>query len=339
MSKKNSSALNLNKLLLSNQSLLDQYLLFKKNLKKFNKNRKFLVAVSGGSDSLALAALCKAFSNENNIKFFFVLVDHGIRKNSKTESLKVKKLLKKHKINLTILTNKVKIINNVQSNARKVRYNLMSIYCKRNGITKILTAHHSNDQIETFLIRLSRGSGVQGLSSMKAVSKLNSNISVIRPLLDFKKNQLEKLSKKVFGKYFIDPSNKNLKFLRVKIRKLITSLERSGIHQNQIIKSIKNLGSSRDILNKYIKKNYDLNVKKKGKNFYINLLNLLKEPDEIQYKVISNAIQKCSNSYYPPRAEKVTYLINQVKLKKRAKFTLGKCVLEVKKDVLKIVRE
>tara|TARA_B100001057_G_scaffold435082_1_gene465173 strand:- start:503 stop:1522 length:1020 start_codon:yes stop_codon:yes gene_type:complete len=339
MSKKNSSVLNLNKILLSNQNLLNQYLLFKRNFKKFNKNRKFLVAVSGGPDSLALAAFCKAFSNENDIKFFFILVDHGIRKNSKTEALKVKKLLKKHKINLTILKNKVKIIKNIQSNARKARYNLMSIYCKRNGISKILTAHHSNDQIETFLIRLARGSGVQGLSSMKTVSKLESNIYIIRPLLDFKKSQLEKLSKRVFGKYFTDPSNQNLKFLRVKVRKLITSLERSGIHQNQIIKSIKNLRSSGDILNKYIKKNYDLNVTKKGKYFVINLLNLFKEPEEIQYKVISNVIQKCSKSYYPPRAEKVTYLINQVKLKKRTKFTLGKCVLEVKKGALKISKE
>ena len=339
MSKKNSSVLNLNKFFLKDQNLLNQYILFKKNFKKYCKSLKFLVAVSGGPDSLALAALCKAFSYQNKSKFDFILIDHRIRKNSKEESLKVKKLLKRRQINLTILTNKIKISNNIQSNARKIRYNLMSAYCKKKGISKILTAHHSDDQIETFLIRLSRGSGVQGLSSMKIVSKLNSNVSIIRPLLDFKKKQLANISRKVFGKYFYDTSNKNPKFLRVKIRKLISSFEKSGIHQDQVIKSIKNLRSSGDILEGHIKKIFKFNVEKKGKSLIINLSNLFKEPQEIQYRVISKAIKSYTKSYYPPRAFKVTYLIEQLKLGKRTKFTLANCVLEVEKNLLKITKE
>ena len=84
----------------SHSQLLNQYILFKKNFKKYCKGLKFLVAVSGGPDSLALAALCKAFSYQNKSKFYFILIDHRIRKNSKEESLKVKKLLKRRQINL-----------------------------------------------------------------------------------------------------------------------------------------------------------------------------------------------------------------------------------------------
>ena len=75
---------------------------------------------------------------------------------------------------------------------------MLSSFCKKHNIKFILTGHHSDDQIETFLIRLSRGSGVDGLSSMKSVSKLNNNIRLIRPLLNFRKQELHLYYKKNF---------------------------------------------------------------------------------------------------------------------------------------------
>ena len=97
------------------------------------------------------------------ISNYFVLIDHKIRNNSTSEAFKVKKLLKKNQINLRILTNRIIISNNIQKKARDIRYELLINFCKKNKIKYILTAHHSDDQIETFLIMLSRGSGVQGL--------------------------------------------------------------------------------------------------------------------------------------------------------------------------------
>ena len=111
-------------------------------------------------------------------------------------------LCKKKKINLIILKNKTKINKNIQSKARDVRYKLLLNFCNKNKIKFILTGHQRDDQIETFLIRLSRGSGVQGLSSMKKSSNLNKKIKLIRPLLDFKKKDLTILAKKYFGKVF-----------------------------------------------------------------------------------------------------------------------------------------
>ena len=70
---------------------------------------------------------------------------------------------------------------NVQNHARNIRYNLLIDYCKKKKIQYILTAHHSEDQIETFFIRLSRGSGVQGLSAMNSISSLDSKTKVFRP--------------------------------------------------------------------------------------------------------------------------------------------------------------
>ena len=160
---------------------------FKNKLDNLNK-RKYLVAISGGPDSLALAALAKAYAYYNKSKFYYVLIDHKIRKNSSIEANKVKKVIKKRQINLKIFSNKKKITKNIQAEARNIRYEILSNFCKKNNIKILLTAHNLEDQVETFFIRLSRGSGLKGLSAMKMISKINYQVNLCRPLLDVKKN-------------------------------------------------------------------------------------------------------------------------------------------------------
>ena len=106
------------------------YSVFKKKLNSFKK-KSFLIAVSGGPDSLALTALAKSYSYENKCKIYYVLIDHNLRKNSSREAQSVKKLLKKHQITLNILKNKKLIKKNIQSEARGVRYNLLTNFCKK----------------------------------------------------------------------------------------------------------------------------------------------------------------------------------------------------------------
>jgi tRNA(Ile)-lysidine synthase len=338
MSKKNTNVPNLKSEFKKNKRILDTYSTFKNNIIQL-RNKSLLIAVSGGGDSLALCALIKYFQQENKNKIFFVLIDHKIRKNSKEEALAVKKLLKKNKISLKILNNKEKIKNNFQSKAREIRYNLLIKFCKKNNVKHILTAHHSDDQVETFLIRLSRGSGVQGLSAMKITSKLDKKIFLIRPLLDIKKKDLLYISKKIFGKIFNDPSNKNTKYLRTRVRNLKKALEKSGIHHNQIIKSIKNLASTTETLNNYIASVYKINVKTKKNLTLINFKNISFETLEIQIKILSEAIKIFSKSYYPPRSKKVINIINRLNLHKQKKFTLSGCVIKKLGNYLSIAKE
>ena len=214
MSKKNSSV-NLKNGFQGYQDLSIIFLNFKNKLDTLKK-KKYVVAVSGGPDSLALVALTKAYTFFKKVKFYYVLVDHNIRKNSNQEAKKVKDLLKKKYINLKIFLNKKKITKNIQAEARNTRYDILTNYCKRKNVRVLLTAHNLEDQVETFFIRLSRGSGLKGLSAMKSLSKINSRVSLFRPLLDIKKKFLIKISKKIFGTYFKDPSNKNEKYLEQK---------------------------------------------------------------------------------------------------------------------------
>ena len=197
MSKKNSSV-NLKNGFKDFKDLSSIFINFKNKLDLLNK-KSYTIAVSGGPDSLALAALTKAYSNIKKIKFKYVLVDHNIRKNSAKEAKQVKSLLKKNKINLNIILNKKKITKNIQSLARNRRYEILSNYCRKNKINTLITAHNLEDQVETFFIRLSRGSGLKGLSSMSFLSKTKDNVNLCRPLLDTKKLFLIKISKIIFG--------------------------------------------------------------------------------------------------------------------------------------------
>jgi tRNA(Ile)-lysidine synthase len=329
MSKKNSSV-NLKKSFKSIKVLSKIFLNFKDKLNLLNK-KNYLVAVSGGPDSLALAALTKAYINYKKTNFHYVLVDHGIRKNSNKEAEKVKKLLKKNQINLKIILNKKKIIRNIQAEARNVRYEILVNYCKKKKINTILTAHNLEDQVETFLIRLSRGSGLKGLSAMKPLSKINQQINLFRPLLDIKKKFLIKICKDNFGKYINDPSNQDIKYLRTKVRNLKKPLENSGIKYEQIFRSIQNLSYSKTTVEEYYQNIFNRLIKNHKKKIIINLKKYKELNNDVKIALINESIKKLKNNYYDLRSKKVNNLIKNIEKKDFKKSTLGGCIF-FKKD-------
>ena len=327
MSKKNSIVLKHKNCLSSSEQLLEIYLNFEKKILKL-KTRKFLVAVSGGPDSLALSAMCRVMhSNHKKIKFYYTHINHGIRKRSFSESKKVKKILKKQNILLRVINNKIKIINNIQHNARKVRYSLLHKECKKKNIKFILTGHHKDDQIETFLIRLSRGSGVQGLSAMDATSNYNNKIKIFRPFLAENKQNLIFVSKKIFGTFIKDPSNDNNKFLRSNVRKLLPILSKYGIGSEQIIRSINNLKSSSKTLNTYYKEILKKIVKQRGKKIYIKKNDLFSLNEELQLKVLGFVIKTLNKLDYPPRSKKIFIALKYLNSSREMKYQLGGCLL------------
>ncbi len=324
MSKKNSSV-NLNNGFQDYKDLSKIFFNFKNKINLI-KHKNIAVAVSGGPDSLALVALTKAYSHHQKSNFSYVLVNHGIRKNSLKEANKVKNLLKKNQINLKIISNKKKINKNIQAEARKIRYELLSNYCLKNNIKILITAHNLEDQVETFLIRLSRGSGLKGLSSMSYKSRINNKINLYRPLLEVKKNFLIKISKIIFGNFIKDPSNKNLKYLRTKIRNLKKPLKKSGIEYDQIFKSIQNLSESKNSLDSFLKKIFSEIIQRKNQEILINYQKFKGFNNEIKMAIINESIKKLKKNYYDIRAKKVNYLIRAIGKKDFKKLTLGGCI-------------
>ena len=186
---------------------------FNKHLLKFlNSKSRIAVAISGGPDSLALAFLTKCFLILNKLDSKFFIVDHKLRSESTKEAKVVKDLLKQILITPEILTWKgKKPSKNIQSLARKKRYELIYKRCDKYKINNILTGHHQDDLFENFFIRLLRGSGLKGLISLDKENKIGDK-NLLRPLLDQKKEDLVFLSKNVFNFYVQDPTNNDEKY-------------------------------------------------------------------------------------------------------------------------------
>ncbi|MEC7143896.1 MAG: tRNA lysidine(34) synthetase TilS [Pseudomonadota bacterium] len=337
MSKKNSNVI-LKSSFKQFKDIASEYLKFKKEFKNL-KTRSFIVAISGGPDSLALAAFTKALSYEKKYKFHYTLIDHRIRKKSSLEAKAVKNLLKKHDMKLDIILNKEKILRNIQSQARLVRYKLLAKHSLKKKTKIVLTAHNLEDQVETFFIRLSRGSGLTGLSAMNKLTKINHRLYLFRPLLNTKKEVLTKISKISFNKYFKDPSNKNKKYLRTKIRSLKKPLMESGINYDQIIKSINNLASSKATLDNYFQRTLSEVVKKEKDLVKINLEKFNLQNYEIKMMIINESIKILKKNYYNPRSKKVKNLLENIGDKEFKKATLAGCLFFVKKRNLCLKKE
>tara|TARA_Y100000590_G_scaffold403914_1_gene490997 strand:- start:392 stop:1414 length:1023 start_codon:yes stop_codon:yes gene_type:complete len=339
MKRKNLSVAKPSNVIIQDKKISAIYLKLKSVLSKYKQNNSFAVAVSGGPDSMTLAFLSNLLMEEKRYRMHFVLVDHGIRKDSEKEALQARKLLKTKGIKLQVLKNKKKIAANIQKNARDLRYKLLVDFCKKNKVKSLLTAHHKDDQVETFLIRLSRGSGVEGLSSMSQSTNLKYGIKLIRPFLEFKKDQLKYISKKVFQTTIKDPSNKNKKFLRTNIRELSKMLENKGLSFDQIIRSIRNISSTKEAINFYVNRSLKKFVKFKTKETILDLRMFKREPQEVKFKIINRIVKNRASSYYPPRSQKVLNLISRFEAKNPKKCTLGGCVFERRKNLLHVTRE
>ena len=161
---------------------------------------------------------------------------------------------------------------------------------------------------------------------MKPLSKINGQISLYRPLLDTKKKFLIKISKNIFGTYFKDPSNKNKKYLRTKVRNLKKPLENSGIKYEQIFKSIQNLSFSKITLENYLDKIYKELIKKNDQKISINFTKFKDLRNDTKMALINESIKQLKKNYYDLRSKKVDNLIKNVNKKEFKKYTLGGCV-------------
>ena len=330
-----------NKYLFKDSKILNFYKKFKSIIFKDIKGKSFALAVSGGSDSLCLAYFSKIYSSEFGNKIHVLIVDHNLRKESYKEALKVKDILKKRRIKSTILRWKGKIPKkNVQKNARDLRYLLISNYCSKKNIKYLTTAHHGDDQIENFFIRLLRGSGLTGLSSMATNAKYSSNLKIIRPFLHFKKTDLNYVTLNYFKNYIEDPSNEDEKFLRVRIRRYRKDMEREGLDTRKIIKTVDNLWSANQALNFYKNKALYKHASFISKTkCLINKQIFLEEAGEIIFKLFSDILSLVSGTYYPPRSKKIVSLIDRMKKDNFSKSTLGGCILEEKDNFILVSKE
>ena len=276
--------------------------------------------------------LSNRYALNNNINLTVLSIDHGIRAESSKEIVWLKKVAKKNKINFYSTKLKKKInSSNTLSKARTLRYEALSKYCNKKKIKFLLTAHHLDDEIENFLMRLIRGSGVKGLSSLKVKSRYkNTKLILVRPLLEYSKKSLVAYLSEQKQVYINDRTNYNNKYDRSRIRKLSQQLIHEGLSKVRFKNVLKNLKSADTAINtavsNYLEEQVKLNQKKiisfKSQQF-INL------PEEIQHRVLVKLCRFAGKSNKVPRSRSIQELINSIVKEKSFKRTLNLSLIHI----------
>jgi tRNA(Ile)-lysidine synthase len=268
------------------------------------------VAVSGGCDSLALTLMLDEFCRKKKIKLVALTVDHKMRKNSSDEAVALGKILAKKKIPHEILTISTKKIpqKNIEANLREARYELLCDFCEKNKIEYLFLGHHLGDVAENFLIRLFRGSGLDGLSTMSEVLEYKK-IKLLRPFLDVEKDELKKFLRAKKVQWFEDETNDDEKFLRNKIRKFFDSFEEKNLIQKRIKKASDEISEMRDLFDEImLEAARDVIDLKEDMTFVIEQKKFAKLNEKIALKILALILIEVSGDIYKPRLENVKNL-------------------------------
>jgi tRNA(Ile)-lysidine synthase len=190
------------------------------------------VALSGGSDSLALTLLAADWAQALGGSATALTVDHGLRAGSGVEARRVAAWLRDRGIEHHILRwTGDKPATGIQAAARRARYELLSNWCRRRGILHLLLGHQREDQAETFILRQARGSGPDGLACMAGIAE-TPWLRMLRPCLDAPRGRLRAVLETRGQEWVDDPSNLNPEFTRVRIRaSLAASEDELGVDQ------------------------------------------------------------------------------------------------------------
>jgi tRNA(Ile)-lysidine synthase len=189
-----------------------------------------VLAVSGGPDSVALMWLVARWRKSlvHGPRLIVITVDHGLRKEAAREAREVKRLARSLDLpHRTMRWTGVKPKTGLPAAARDARYRLLTEAAHAVGATHVLTAHTRDDQAETLLMRLLRGSGITGLSAMARVTE-REGITLARPLLDVPKSQLIATLKRANIAFADDPTNRDAAFTRPRLRALLPQLAAEG---------------------------------------------------------------------------------------------------------------
>lgn len=285
------------------------------------KEKTLAVAVSGGADSLALVLMAHEQLAVYGYKIIALTVNHGLRKSAQSEAEYVAQIMQLNNIEHHILVwQGEKPQSGIEEAAREARYSLIKKWCDENKVKVLLVAHHLYDQAETFLMRLQRGSGLQGLCAIREVSEYNG-LKILRPLLTTNPQSLKDYLSAKNIKWIEDESNQDTKYLRNKIRKFLPTLsENIGITAERISEATANLQSADDFIESQVDKLFGQTITQYGSEVFCFAHNeYLKWHTEIKFRVIARLCKR----QYIPRADSIMATVNALNKLPFNGLTLG----------------
>lgn len=302
------------------------------------------VAVSGGADSMALTLLLAHWARPRSVTVQALTVDHALRDAAALEAEQVSAWFAPLGIAHTTLrwdegSAYRQRPASAQGAARDARYRLMLDWCAAHGYAHLFLAHHADDQAETFLLRLTRGSGVDGLAAMAPVA-VREGIRLCRPLLDISKARLAAFCDTVGQPWIEDPSNHDASYGRVRFRAARGVLEQEGLSSGRLLATAAHMRRARAALDHYVDglldgacRWDDFGVAR------VTLDSFLAAPDEIGLRALARVLMTASGQIYRPRFERLGRLYEALRAGPWRDATLHGCFLAREGAVLTVMRE
>jgi len=275
-------------------------------------------AVSGGGDSLALMHLLADWAKAKGAEPPLVLcVDHGLRLGSGRDTKDVARWAKAAGLKSEILVVRgKKPKSDIEAWAREARYALMARALARHGLKALYLAHHQDDQAETFLLRLARGSGLDGLSAMRRHSPFPfagaQGLVLARPLLDIPRGALRDYLKARGQSWLEDPMNSEARFARSRIRAVLPALTAAGLSARRICDAAGHLARAREALDLATAAVLARVCRKEEDKWLLDPKALAAAPREIGLRALAALLQTVSSAGYRPRFASLERLFDQL---------------------------
>ncbi|MCC2112058.1 MAG: tRNA lysidine(34) synthetase TilS [Hyphomicrobiales bacterium] len=308
--------------------------------------RGLALAVSGGADSMALLLLAARWRDKlsNPPRIVAFTVDHGLRPEAAAEAEFVANAAAELGVeHHTLYWVGEKPTGNVQAAARKARYRLLADAAVERGLDHVVTAHHLDDQAETFMLRLARGSGVYGLAAMDDERKAHG-ITIARPFLKMAKRRLETTLKAASRGWIEDPSNRDARYSRVRMRQLMPRLVEEDLTAERLAATAARLRRAATALETVVDDVlWSILELHPAGVAQVDAARLMAQPEEIGLRALARLVRCIGGGEFPPRLARLEAVYGELGAacadNRRVKRTLGGAVLRYDGGTLTIFRE
>lgn len=246
-----------------------------------------------------------------------LIVDHALRRGSAGEARKAAAVARKAGLAAHILTRKGRQPKSgIEALARDARYRLMGCWLKQHGIANLYVGHTLDDQAETFLLRLGRGSGLDGLAAMRATAPFPlpgfEDLSLVRPLLGTTRASLRAYLKGLRQDWLEDPMNSEARFARSRLRALMPFLEAAGLPARRIADAAAHLARARAALDTATEAVLARAVHAQGGKVLLDGRALTAAPRELGLRALAGLLMAVSGAPYRPRFEALERLFDRI---------------------------
>lgn len=301
------------------------------------------LSVSGGADSMALMVLFARWRAlvSLDIPTFVFAVDHQLRPEARAEAEQVVARARALGLQADVLVWDCEKPNGaLQAKAREVRYRLLGAAAARHGLSHILTGHHLDDQAETLLMRLGRGSGVYGLAGMQESRRLENGCTLLRPFLGVPKARLQASLRGLGQDWIEDPSNGDPRFQRVKVRQAGDTLQAIGLTPARLADTAQRFARVADCLDQMVDVHFKERVQVRWPGVAdMACSSLFVLHEELALRLLSRLIRALGGRDYPPRLAKLEAAYAALQTDDARQLTLAGVEMRCRRGRLTMWRE